>query len=120
MANASVTALVNRRNVAAALQTARIECEQYQAWLNALNKAALNLEACSWQFDGEVLRIASASSSSTRYTVTPQGCGCKAHQAGRPCWHRAARRLLCKAAELAPAPSKSMAELQAAVDELFS
>ncbi len=120
MANASVTALVNRRNVAAALQAARVECEQYQAWLNALNKAALNLEACSWQFDGEVLRIASASSSSTRYTVTPQGCGCKAHQAGRPCWHRAARRLLCKAAELAPAPSKSMAELQAAVDELFS
>ena len=120
MANASVTALVNRRNVAAALQTARIECEQYKSWLNALNKAALNLEACSWQFDGDILSIASASSSSTRYTVTPQGCGCKAFQKGIPCWHRAARRLLLKAAEQASKPEKSLAELQAAVDELFS
>ena len=122
MANASVTQLVNRQSVAAALHTARVECSQYTAWLNAVNRAALNLEACRWAFDGETLVIASATTQGTRYTVTPNGCGCKAHEGGRPCWHRAARRLLVKAAELAAdeQPTKSMAELQAAVDELFA
>ena len=122
MANASVTQLVNRQSVAAALHTARVECAQYKAWLNAVNRAALNLEACRWAFDGEILVIASATDQGTRYTVTPEGCECKAHHDGRPCWHRAARRLLVKAAELAVAerPHKSMAELQAAVDEFFA
>ena len=121
MANATVTQAVNRQTVAAALATARAECAQYTAWLNAVNRAALNLEACPWQFDGDTLRIGSANSS-TRYTVTAEGCECKAHESGRPCWHRAARRLLVKAAELAqrPAPAKTMAELQADVDELLA
>ena len=69
--------------------------------------------------------------------VTPQGCPCKAGKAGRPCWHRAARRLLVKASEMvytasttngyqdAPAHpfddgTPSMAEIQAAADELFA
>ncbi len=121
MANATVAQSISRRNVAAALAAARAECAQYTAWLNAVNRAALNLEACPWQFDGETLRIGSASSS-TRYTVTAEGCECKADRDGRPCWHRAARRLLVKAAELAhrPAPAKTMAELQADVDALFA
>ncbi len=122
MANATVTQAVNRQTVAAALAAARAECAQYTAWLNAVNRAALNLEACPWQFDGETLVIASATTQGTRYTVTPDGCQCKAHRDGRPCWHRAARRLLVKAAELAhrPAPAKTMAELQAEVDALFA
>ena len=119
MANATVTQAVNRQTVAAALAAARAECAQYTAWLNAVNRAALNLEACPWQFDGETLRIGSASSS-TRYTVTADGCECKAYEAGRPCWHRAARRLLLKAAEMAQQPCKSSAELQAEVDALFA
>ena len=98
MANASVAQSINRQSVAAALHAARVECEQYKAWLNAVNRAALNLEACRWAFDGETLLIASATTQGTRYTVTPEGCQCKAHQDGRPCWHRAARRLLIKAA----------------------
>ena len=84
MANATVTQAVNRQSVAAALHAARAECAQYAAWLNAVNRAALNLEACPWQFDGETLVIASATSTG-RYTVTAEGCGCKAHEVGRPC-----------------------------------
>lgn len=80
MANASVAQAVNRRNVAAALAAARKESAGYPAWLAALNRAALNLEACSWQFDGEVLVIGSASSAA-RYTITAKGCECKAAQA---------------------------------------
>ena len=121
MANASVAQSVNRQTVAAALRQARIEAAEHKAWFNAINRAALNLEACSWVFDGEVLRIASASGAG-KYTVDAHGCECKAGHADRPCWHRAAWRLLRKAAEVVP-PVKVVyteEELQALVDELYA
>lgn len=62
MANASIAQSINRSTVAAALHAARAECHRYKAWLNAVNRAALNLEACPWAFDGEILVIASATS----------------------------------------------------------
>jgi len=123
MANATVAQQVNRQTVAAALAAARKEAAEYNAWMNAINKAALNLEACRWQFDGECLIISSASST-RRYTVDTRGCQCPAAATGSPCWHRAARRLLIKAAELAHVPpvasitTASLVAAQAAVDEL--
>ena len=123
MANASVAQSINRQTIAAALAAARTEAATHQAWINAINRAALNLEACSWMFDGDTLRIASATSKGTRYTVNALGfCECKAAKDNRPCWHRAAWRLLRKAAEMV-APVRVMpseAELQALVDELFA
>ncbi len=122
MANASIAQSVNRQTVAAALTAARTEAAEHRAWINAINRAALNLEACPWAFDGEVLRIASASTRGARYTVGVEGCECKAAQDGRPCWHRAAWRLLRKAAEVVRAPVRpelTEAELQAIVDELY-
>ncbi len=122
MANASIAQSINRRTVAAALAAARVEAAEHNAWINAINKAALNLEASPWAFDGEILRIASASRPANRYTVTPEGCECKAGAAGKPCWHRAAWRLLRKAAEVVP-PVKVVyteEELQALVDELYA
>ncbi len=121
MANASVAQAINRQTVAAALRLARIEAAEHQAWITAINKAALNLEAAPWVFDGEILRIASATTPSVRYTVDKHGCGCKAGQAGRPCWHRAAWRLLCKAAEMVAAQPLQLSEqeLAAIVDELY-
>ena len=120
MANATVAQAVNRQTVAAAMQAARTEAAEHRAWINAINRAALNLEACPWAFDGEVLRIASTSSS-TRYTISVDGCECKAGLAGKPCWHRAAWRLLRKAAETVPAPRRELseAELEAIVKELY-
>lgn len=128
MANANVTTLITRQSVAAALSAARMACAEHNAWMNAINRAALNLEACRWQFDGDILSIASASNVSTRYTVSAQGCECKAQAAGRPCWHRAARRLLVKAAELASSKPAAPAvhiltvspALQASADSLFA
>ena len=122
MANAIVTQAVNRSTVGAALQEARRQCGQHLRWLNALKRAALNLEACPWQFDGETLVIHSATDSATRYTVDAKGCGCKAAQKGNPCWHRAARRLLVKAAEMAPQPARPAfdASTAAANAELFA
>ena len=106
MANASVAQSISRQTVAAALRQARIDAQEHRDWINAINRAALNLEACSWAFDGEVLQIASATSNA-RYTVDRHGCECKAGQAGRPCWHRAACRLLVKAAEIGQQPPLS-------------
>ena len=103
MANQSIAQAINRTAVARALAQARAECVGHVAWMNAINRAALNLESCRWQFDGDTLVIASASSE-RRYTVTAEGCECKAYLEGKPCWHRAARLLLVKAAELAQLP----------------
>jgi hypothetical protein len=137
MANASVAQAVNRQTVALALRDARAKCAASHRWLNAVNRAALNLESCRWSFDGDTLRVESATNSGDFYTVTVEVCPCNAGKAGKPCWHRAGVRLLCKAAEMTytaattngyqDAPARpfedakpTMAELQAAADELFS
>jgi hypothetical protein len=137
MANATVAQAVNRQTVALALRDARAKCAASHRWLNAVNRAALNLEAVRWQFDGDTLRVESATNSDDFYTVTVETCPCQAGKAGKPCWHRAGCRLLCKAAEMTytaattngyqDAPARpfedakpTMAELQAAADELFA
>lgn len=132
MANASVAQAVNRESVVLALQEARKQAAEHQAWLNAINKAALYLAAEQWAFDGETLVIMSATTDDCRYLVTSKTCQCKAFKRGIPCWHRAAARLLCKTAEVAsitpstsghqaaPAPRKSFEQIQREADELFN
>ena len=123
MSNASIAAAISRQTVAAALAAARTEAAEHRLWITAINRAALNLAACPWAFDGDTLRIASATTKGTRYTVSPEGCECKAAQDGRPCWHRAAWRLLRKAAELVKPAVRVMPsdeELQALVDALYA
>ncbi len=137
MANATVAQAVNRQTVALALRDARAKCAASHRWLNAVNRAALNLESVRWQFDGDTLRVESATNSGDFYTVTVEVCPCSAGKAGKPCWHRAGCRLLTKAAEMTytaattngyqDAPARpfedskpTMEELQAAADELFS
>ena len=136
MANATIVAHVTRETVGAALRQARIDSAHSLRWLNAVNRAALDLEACRWAFDGDVLKIESASGTGAWYTASAGGCTCKAGQAGKPCKHRAAWRLLCKAAEQSytasstngcqDAPARpfedarpTFAELQRAADALY-
>ena len=104
MAEGSIAVFVNPQSMGRALAQARKECEQDKRSLNAVNRAARNLEPCMWQFDGHTWLVKSAMES-IHYTLTADGCECKAFLANRPCWHRAARRLLCKAAELAQIPA---------------
>ncbi len=126
MSNVTITQSITKESIARAIAQARVECAASRRWLNAVNRAALNLESCRWSFDGDTLRIESATASGTFYTVTVATCPCKAGQKDEPCWHRASCRLLVKAAEMA-APARPMAdakptleELQAAADELFA
>ncbi len=124
MSNAIISQAISRSTVAAALQAARTEAAAHKAWMTAINRAALNLEACGWQFDGDTLVITSATTKGTRYHVDCSGCDCKAGKDSKPCWHRAARRLLRKAAELATVapvatPRKSAAQVEREAAELF-
>jgi len=88
MANATVAQAVNRQTVALALRDARAKCAASHRWLNAVNRAALNLEAVRWQFDGDTLRVESATNSGDFYTVTVEVCPCSAGKAGKPCASR--------------------------------
>ena len=81
MANRSVAQSINRQTVAALTQ-ARIEAAEHKAWMNAINRPTMNLATCAWVFDGEVLRIASASGNMC-YTVTVKGCTCTVAVLGR-------------------------------------
>ena len=119
MANATVAQSVNRRSVAQALQEARRQAAEHQAWLNAINKASLYLSTGDWQFDGETLSITSATTNDARYHCTAHTCECKAFAAGRPCWHRSAARLLEKAGEAAALPKAlSVEEFDALTDRM--
>lgn len=126
MANATIASLITRKSVAAAVRQSRIDAAQHPAWINAINKAAVYLESVTWQFNGEDLLINSATDTSLRYTVDAHGCDCKAGQKGTPCWHRAARRLLIKSAEMAQDGQRTatilrtLAETQALADEMFA
>ncbi len=104
MANASVTQSITKESIGKAIAQARIECADSRRWLNAVNRAAVELLVSHWQFDGEILSIESATTPGTRYHVDTHGCDCPAGKADKPCKHRAAWRLLCKAAEIAQQP----------------
>jgi hypothetical protein len=113
------TTPITRAAVAQQLAAARALVENNRAWFNALNKAAVELEASAWSWNGQQLTIASRTTKGTRYTVTSAACPCKAGQAGRPCWHRAAARLIERVSE-ASSKAQSRAAAQQAVDELFA
>ena len=125
MSNAILAQSITRQNVAQALRLMRHECRYETTEINAINRAALNLEACTWQYDGEALVIESASTMFKRYHVAHNGCDCKAGTTGRACWHLAAFKLIQRAAEVALAPTKprktddELAAIVAAYDELF-
>ncbi len=93
-------------------------------WTRAIYRAAANLAAGQFSYDGHMVILHSATSSKVYRIDTrePMQCSCKAHERGLLCWHITAARLLVRAAEhhAAPRARKSYAELQAAVDELFS
>ena len=93
---------VTRPNVGQALRQMRLIYGNNSRELNALNKAALNLEACLWTWTGEALVIESATQTGlVRYHVQHDACDCQAAAHGKACWHRAAYRLLKKAAAIA-------------------
>ncbi|MEN9934329.1 MAG: hypothetical protein RLZZ387_908 [Chloroflexota bacterium] len=76
------------------LDTARSRCADRPAWLRAIERAAVLLPASTVEaLDAGRLRIVSARSGAA-YVASKAGCTCEAALHGRPCWHRAAARLV--------------------------
>ncbi len=108
---------ISRREVGAALRTFRLTYAGNPRELNAINRASLNLEACVWAFDGAQLVIESATRTGlVRYHIQHDACDCPAAAQGRACWHRAAYRLLKKAADLAQQAQQSKSRRYTAED----
>ncbi len=102
MANASVPNMINREKVGQALRQYRLSFAGDSRELTAINKAALNLEACLWTWTGDALVIESATQTGlVRYYIQHDVCDCQAAAHGKACWHRAAYRLLKKASDMA-------------------
>lgn len=107
----------------AAVAQAERDCVGYPRWTRALTKAAeyLPQEWCTWQLDPRTLELRITSSDrTTRYTVSAGRCNCPADSI---CWHRAARRLLILAGEIATQrsqPRKPYADVCAQADELYT
>lgn len=89
-----------RNAVATALDNARQAVANNAPWLTALNKAAVELEVGRWLWNGRKLVIHSRTTAGQRYTVVNARCECKAAQAGRVCWHKAAYGLVLRASQL--------------------
>jgi hypothetical protein len=122
MSNA-ILSQVDRQNVGQALRQARHTYRADRAMLTAVNKAALNLEACRWQWDGVTLAIESATEvgTVTHRLSERSACTCQAGQKGRVCWAFAALQLLAIAGDLAARvrhPLQSQAEYDAMVAAL--
>ena len=102
MANASLPQAINftRSDVDAAITDALSKVGD-AAWIRAIHRAAANLSAGQFAFDGQHVIIRSASSSRTYRISTrePMVCSCKAHERGLRCWHVVGARLLVRAAE---------------------
>lgn len=100
VASAAPVVAPTRAAVAAVLVEARAACADNARWLRAANKAAVELETGAWAFNGRVLVVRSRTTN-RQYHATASTCECSAFAKNAPCWHRAAARLVAKAARAA-------------------
>lgn len=89
-----------------------------------INRAYLYLNASQWTFDGVRLVLDSATETGTRrYAVVNGACECPGWVNREQCWHADAWQIVITATQLVTRPrmpKHSLAELQAAADELFN
>lgn len=86
--------LLNEDKLDAVVETALVKASGSRAWTKAILRATEELQANPYiSFkDGSTLIL---SPSGEIYTANGT-CGCKAFANSRPCWHRAANRLLAR------------------------
>lgn len=110
----------NRTHVGQALRNLRIRYRDDDSRRDALNRAALDLEAQQWSWQHGILTIESITQigNKVKYEVRAGVCNCQAGITLKPCRHAAAWELLFTAEQLAR-PRKTFEELTNACDELF-
>lgn len=75
-------------------ERARAACVGRPRWLAAIEKAVRQLGSNPYMhWDGRELLVLS---DSNEIYVAGRACQCEAYRRGKPCWHRAAARLLLR------------------------
>jgi len=85
---------LNLSTLAAVVDQARTDAADHPRWLHAIDRAVVELVENPWIERGELHGIIVASSTSGNLYAANGTCQCTAYQYGRPCWHRAAARLV--------------------------
>ena len=109
-------------SLVAAVDAARIAAGDDQRWQNAITSAwdyILQTETLDYDANTHALKVASASGNGSY--IANGACSCRAAELDKPCWHRAAARIVTRALELAEQAQADaeQAELTALAQELL-
>ena len=118
---------LNPVTLAAVVDKARSDAAEHPRWLAAIDRAVVELLQNPWIERGELHGVVIGSPSGNCYAANGV-CQCLAYKHNRPCWHRAAARLVRLHDEYAPAPAllavratdAEYANALAEMDELFA
>ena len=83
---------LNPTTLAAVVDQAMIDAANHPRWLNAINRAVVELVSNPWIERGDHGLIIGSTSGNV-YSANGV-CQCKAFENGNACWHRAAARLV--------------------------
>ena len=95
---------LNPTTLAAVVDKARTDAAEHPRWLAAIDRAVVELLQNPWIERGELHGLVIGSPSGNCYAANGV-CQCQAYTFNRPCWHRAAARLVRLHDEYAPAPA---------------
>jgi hypothetical protein len=84
---------LNTQTLAAVVEKATHDAANHPRWLQAIARAIVELESNPWITRGDLHGLIIGSTSGKCYTSNGV-CQCTAFEFGRPCWHRAASRLV--------------------------
>ena len=84
---------LNPTTLAAVAEKAAHDAANHPRWLVAIGRAILELDSNPWIERGELHGLIIGSPSGNAYAANGT-CSCLAYTHGKPCWHRAAARLV--------------------------
>jgi hypothetical protein len=84
---------LNSSTLAAVVEKAAFDAAAHPRWLTAIGRAILELDSNPWIERGELHGLVIGSPSGNVYSANGV-CQCDAYKHGKPCWHRAAARLV--------------------------
>ena len=107
---------LNTNTLAAVVDAARTDAAQHPRWLKAIDRALVELLQNPWiERHADHPGLIIGSTSGKCYSANGV-CGCEAYAHQRPCWHRAAARLVRLHDEHQAAQTSRAAKLAAAAE----
>ena len=105
---------LNPTTLAAVVDKARTDAAEHPRWLAAIDRAVVELVQNPWIERGELHGVIIASPSGNLYSANGT-CQCTAAHYSRPCWHRAAARLVERHDQRQAQPVASPADMAARI-----